>query len=210
MRYSQPGGFAVASDQKNIEVFNKTANNPDLWRLRGLDLHTAAEVLWQKALEGMRKPDWSNLSLNDPGVADCFKFGGLLFQAAMLQGFAVECLLKCFWIVQGNTVAEDGEYKIDTIKRENHDLVQIAAAVAFALTTEESAALGKLSGFARSFGRYPIAKKWQEQRLTKNESGIDAGPSWSEEEHQLAEAVLARLKSDIKARRKAKAPGSRG
>jgi hypothetical protein len=192
----------MASDAKNIEVFNQTANNPELWRLRGLDLHTAAGVLREKALEGMRKPDWSNLSLSDPGVADCFKYAGLLFQAAMLQGFAVECLLKCFWIVQGNTVAEDGEYKIDTIKRENHDLVQIATAVGFAISMEESAALAKLSGFARSFGRYPIAKKWQEQRLTKNEFGIDAGPSWTEEEHQLAEAILTRLKSEIEARRK--------
>lgn len=192
----------MASNAKNIEVFNQTANNPELWRLRGLDLHTAAQVLRDKALEGMRKPNWSNLSLSDPGVADCFKYGGLLFQAAMLQGFAVECLLKCSWIVQGNTVAEDGEYKIDTIKRENHDLVQIAAGVGFAISVEESAALAKLSGFARSFGRYPIAKKWQEQRLSKNEFGIDAGPSWSEEEHQLAEAVLTRLKSEIEARRK--------
>lgn len=192
----------MASDAKNIEVFNQTANNPELWRLRGLDLHTAAQVLREKALEGMRKPDWSNLSLSDPGVADCFKYAGLLFQAAMLQGFAVECLLKCFWIVQGNTVAEDGEYKIETIKRENHDLVQIAAGVGFAISVEESAALAKVSGFARSFGRYPIAKKWQEQRLSKNDFGIDAGPSWSEEEHQLAEAVLARLKSEIEARRK--------
>jgi len=199
----------VASDQKNIKVFNQAANNFDPWRLRGLDLHTAAQVLRDKALEEMRKPDWSNLSLSDPGVADCFKYAGLLFQAAMLQGFAVECLLKCFWIVQGNTVAEDGEYKIGTIKRENHDLVQIATAVGFAISSEESAALAKLSGFARSFGRYPIAKKWQEQRLSKNEFGIDAGPSWSEEEHQLAEAVLARLKSEIDARRKP-AAGSGG
>jgi hypothetical protein len=185
----------MASDAKNIEVFNRTANEPELWRLRGLDLHTAAEVLRQKALEGMGKPDWSKLSPYDPGVRDCLKYGGLLYQAAMLQGFAVECLLKCFWILQGNTVAEDGEYKIDSIKRENHDLVQIAQAVGFPLSKDESSAMRKLSGFARSFGRYPIAKKWQEQRLIKNEFGIDAGPSWSQDEHQLAEAVLARLKT---------------
>lgn len=148
----------MASDEKNIEVFNQTANDHELWRLRGLDLHTAAEVLRDKALEGTRKPNWSKLSLDDPGVADCLKYGGLLFQAAMLQGFAIECLLKCFWIVQGRTVAEDGEYKIDTIKRENHDLVQIATGVGFSITADESKALVKLSGFARSFGRYPTPR----------------------------------------------------
>jgi hypothetical protein len=191
----------MASNAKNIEVFNCTANNPDLWRLRGLDLHTAAEVLRDSALEGMRKPNWSNLSLDDPGVADCLKYAGLLYQAAMLQGFAVECLLKCFWIAQGKTVSEDGEYKIETIKRENHDLVQIAEAVGFAVSSEESTALAKLSGFSRSFGRYPIAKRWQEQRLVKDEFGIDTGPSWSDEDHTVVEAFLTRLKSEIKSRR---------
>ena len=63
----------MASDEKNIEAFNRAANNPELWRLRGNDLHTAAEVLRQKALEGMSRPDWSNLSANDPGIADCLK-----------------------------------------------------------------------------------------------------------------------------------------
>jgi hypothetical protein len=191
----------LASDAQNIEAFNRSANNPDLWCLRGLDLHTAAEVLRDKAVIAMSAPDWSNLSLNGPGVADCFKYAGLVFQAAMLQGFAVECLLKCFWIIQGNTVAEDGEYRIDTIKRENHDLVKIAEGVGFAISRDESAALAKLSGFARSFGRYPIAKKWQEQRLVKNEFGIDAGPSWTNADHVFAETVLARLTSEIKARR---------
>jgi hypothetical protein len=191
----------MASDAKNIEVFDRAANDPNLWRLRGLDLHTAAEVLREKAPVGSPQLNSSNLSLDDPGVAACLKYAGLLFQAAMLQGFAIECLLKCFWIVHGNTVAEDGEYKIDTIKRENHDLVQIAAAVGFTSTADESAALAKLSGFARSFGRYPIAKKWQEQRLVKNEFGIDAGPSWTKEDHAHAEEFLARLKSEIEARR---------
>lgn len=192
----------VASDAKNIEVFNTTANDPELWRLRGLDLHTAAEVLREKAVQAMRQPDWSNLSPNDPGVSACLKYAGLLFQAAMLQGFAVECLLKCFWIVQGNIVAEDGKYKIGTIKHENHDLVQIASAVGFAIFKEELGTLSKLSGFARSFGRYPNAKSWQEQRLGNNEFGIDAGPSWQEEDHALAEGVLARLKLEIQTQRR--------
>jgi hypothetical protein len=35
----------MPSDEKNIEVFDEVANNPEAWRLRGLDLHTASEVL---------------------------------------------------------------------------------------------------------------------------------------------------------------------
>lgn len=187
----------MTSDQENIDLFNQTANNATLWRLRGQDLHTAATVLRQKAHEALQGPEWSNPSSDESRADDCFRYAGLLFQSAMLQGFAVECLLKWFWIAQGNTVAEDGKYKINTLKRENHDLVAIAEAVGFALSNEESEALAKLSEFARSFGRYPIAKKWSAQRFEKSKHGAAVGPSWNNEEHQLAEAVLTRLKTAI-------------
>ena len=175
------GEFLMASDKKSIESFNRAANDAELWRLRGLDLHTAAEVLRQKALESMHQADWPNLSLNDPGIADCFKYAGLLFQAAMVQGFAVECLLKCFWITQGNPVAADGEYKIAAIKKENHDLVQIAAAVGFTVSAEESVALEKLSVFARSFGRTQLRR-----------SGRSNG--WSRTNSESTRARLGRMR----------------
>jgi hypothetical protein len=130
-------------------------------------------------------------------IAECCKYAGVSFQAAMLQGFAIECLLKGSWVAKGNTVAEDGKYKIEMINRENHDLVAVAKGVGFLLSPEEEAALGKLSLFARSLGRYPIAKKWQEQKLTKNEHGIDTVLEWTNEEHALAEGVLARLTAEI-------------
>jgi hypothetical protein len=156
----------------------------------------------------MRAPDYGNLSLDSPEVAACLRYGGLVFQAAMLQGFSIECLLKCSWILRGNTVAADGKYKIEPIKKENHDLVEVARAVGFTLSTEETSALAKLSGFTRSFGRYPIAKKWQEQRLTVNEFGIPAGPSWSDDEQAHAEAVLSRLKLEIDTLRQSRSPGA--
>lgn len=189
----------MASDRKNIESFNRTANNPVLWKSRGLDLHTSSTVLREVAIKGMNAPDWSNLKLEDPGVAECLKYARVIFQAAMLQGFAIECLLKGSHVAKGNVVAEDGEYKIESIRRENHDLVEVAKGVGFPLSVDEEAALAKLSLFARSLGRYPIMKKWQDQRLTKNEHGIEAGLSWNESERELAEAVLARLTAEIDA-----------
>lgn len=99
------GDQLMPSDAKNIDVFNRTVNDPESCKLQGLDLHTAADVLREKAIEGMSRPDWSNPLPNDLVAGECFKYAGLVFQAAMLQGFAVECLLKYFWIVQGNTVA---------------------------------------------------------------------------------------------------------
>jgi hypothetical protein len=60
--------------------------------------------------------------------------------------------------------------------------------------------LTKLSGFTQSFGRYPIARRWQDQRLVENEFGVDAVLTWSNEDHACAETVLARLKTEIEAR----------
>lgn len=185
-------------EQKNIIFFNDTANNPKLWWFRSLDLHTASEVLRTKANEAMSKPNWQDLLQTDHMIVEeCFKYGGLLFQAAMLQAFAIECMLKCYWLLQGNKVAKDGEYKIETIKRENHDLVAIAKSVGFSFVESESAALAKLSEFGRSFGRYPIAKRWQNQKLKKDKYGIDAGPNWEENDHQVTESVISRLKAEI-------------
>ena len=149
-----------------------------------------------------------NLKLDDPGIAVCFKHAGVIFRAAMLQGFTIECLLKGSYVAKGNPVAEDGEYKIESIQHENHDLVDVAKGVRFPLASDEDAALAKLSLFTRSFGRCPIAKKWQEQKLTKNEYGIDAGWSWNDAEHDLAEAVLVRLKAEIEAAIAAGATGN--
>jgi hypothetical protein len=99
----------MASDQKNIDHFDKTANDPNLWKLRGLDLHTSATILRDAAVKGMKAPDWSNLQRTDPAaIAECLKHAGLLFQAAMCQGFAVECLLKGYYVAKGNTVPLPG------------------------------------------------------------------------------------------------------
>jgi hypothetical protein len=82
----------VASDENNIEGSNQTANNSELWRFRGLDLHTGAGVFRAGALDDMRKLDRSKLSLSHPGVSNCPKYGSLLFEAAVVQHFAIKCL----------------------------------------------------------------------------------------------------------------------
>jgi len=60
----------MASDQKNIEHFNKTANDPNLWKLRDLDLYTSATILREAAVTGMKAPDWSNLMGTDQAAID--------------------------------------------------------------------------------------------------------------------------------------------
>lgn len=187
----------MASDADNKAWFDQTANDPALWRLRGLDLHTASRVLRERATDAVNTLDWLSHPSSEPGVQECRDYSGLAFQAAMLQGFAVECLLKCLWLVNGNSIATDGEYTFLNAKCDNHDLVRIAREVGLPLSPAEAMSVGKLSEFSRSFGRYPISKSWHRQPLVKSEFGIQSGPTWTTEDHALAEAVLARLRSAV-------------
>jgi len=189
----------MVSDATNKAAFDSTANNPATWWRRAVDLHTASRVLRERAIEAMHKPDWNNLKLDDPGSDECLEYCGLVIQAAMLQAFSVECLLKCLWICKGNAVATDGRYDLPAISKENHDLPAIADAVGFVLSTPERKTLEILSLFGRSLGRYPISRKWQEQPLKTNAQGVAVGPSWDDSDHGNTEAVIARIKGDITA-----------
>ena len=126
------------------------------------------------------------------------KYVGINFQAAMLQGFAIEVYLKAYRLHTGHKLAEDGEYKIDTLKRDNHDLVAIADAVLFKLSDTEREVLGRLSLFVSSYGRYPITKKWHNNPMKENEHGISTRLSWNDSDHEIAEQLIKQLGEDTK------------
>ena len=185
----------MPSNAVNIEHFDRIANDPKSWEMRAQDLLTSVEVLRGAANTGFRAAYPEDGTFNMEGARDALKYTGLLIQAAMLQGFAIECLLKRFWILAGNQVSDEGCYKIETIKRENHDLAQIADAVGFAITDNERDSLIKLSWFARSLGRYPISKKWQDLPLRKQFNGVGGQIAWDDENQQQADALTSRLRS---------------
>ena len=183
----------MASDKTNIEHFDQTANDSKIWVLRAEDLHTASAVLREKVTS--LKFDLEN---DLEGALREMKFAGIVYQSAMLQGFSIEAFLKAYWLVQGNKVAEDGQYSIPSIKRDSHDLPSIADGVGFTLSTEEREVLSRLSLFVSSYGRYPITKKWQHNPLTPNENGVLHRMSWNDSDHMVAEAILERLKTATK------------
>lgn len=185
----------MPSNTENIEQFDRIANDPKSWELRAEDLLTSAEVLRDAANAGFRTAYPPDGSFNIAGVRTALKYTGLLIQAAIMQGFAIECLLKRYWIHAGNQVSDEGKYKIRTIKRENHDLAHIADAVGFEISDDERVALTKLSWFARSLGRYPISKKWQDLPLSKQSHGVNGQINWADVDQLHADAVTSRLRS---------------
>ena len=114
----------------------------------------------------------------------------------MLQGLAIETFLKAFWIMRGNAVSQNGEYKIQTIKRDAQNLPDIAKDVGFNLSATEREVLARLSLFVSSYGRYPITKKWQQNPMKKNKQGTLQRLSWDKKDHETAEAVIRQLKKE--------------
>ncbi|KXK32975.1 MAG: hypothetical protein UZ01_00397 [Candidatus Brocadia sinica] len=183
----------MISDDENKRYFDEAANNLDLWILRANDLFLASCVLMERIdYEEFSKPSFFD---RNPEIYS------ILFPAIMLRAFSVECFLKALWISKGNKVSTDGTYKIDTLKKENHDLVAISSAVGFTLCQNQKEVLHKLSKFGQSFGRYPIARRWHDQRLQNDEGGIPHVLNWDKNDTFVVDELIERIKKEIYSRK---------
>lgn len=179
----------MTSDDENKRYFDEIANNLNSWLLRANDLLVASRVLMERVdYEEFSKPSFFN---RNPEIYY------VLSPAIMLRAFSVECLLKAFWISKGNRVSTDGLYKINTLKKENHDLVAISSAVGFTLCQNQKEVLHKLSKFGQSFGRYPIARRWHDQKLRNNKGGIPHVLNWDKNDTLVVDELIERLKKSI-------------
>jgi len=175
--------------------FDRSANDKDTWRMRGTDLHMSSKVLREKFTSLSADFDPEN---NLAASFNVLLHAGLPTQAAMLQGFSVEVLLKAYWLHQGNKLAEDGEYALPGLKKDNHDLCAIAEVVGFDLSDAEKEVLGRLSLITSSYGRYPVTKKWHQNPMKENEHGVPTRFSWNDQDHDLVESVIKRLDDGTK------------
>lgn len=173
------------------DTFDNTANDANMWLLHANDTHVASQVLREKAV-GTVKVDMQDVA----GSLASLQYAGLIPVGGMLQGFSIEAYLKAFWLLKGNKLAKDGVYKLDTLKKDNHDLSAIADAVGFRLSADERHVLSRLSHFVTSYGRYPVTKKWSTNPMKKDAGGVLHRLSWNQDDFQLVETVLARVKAE--------------
>lgn len=153
--------------------------------MRANDLHVASRVLRERVV-----------SIHIDSLDDV-EYAGLGSTTAMLQGFAIEVLLKAYWLTQGNRLGDDGMYSVPTLKRDVHKLDLIADAVGYEdISPVEREVLVRLSLFVSSYGRYPVTMRWQQTPLRPDASGVPHRISWSNDDHTIAEALIQRLKRD--------------
>jgi hypothetical protein len=166
---------------RRLEQHTWAGNSPHAWESRARDLLAAATVLRQhrESMESNSAP--APTALIHPAEL-------------MLDGMAIECLLKAAWVRRGHKLAKDGKY-LGVPGAGDHDLVQLASALKLKLSALEKDTLRRLSHFIEYGGRYPVPKDADKLQLTRAPTGgRAAATTWSTpNDYVQFEAIVRRL-----------------
>jgi hypothetical protein len=168
--------------KRAIEQHTWAGNAPQAWRSCAGDLLAAAVVLRERR---------ENIGPSSLPVPNAWR---LHPSELMLDGMAIECLLKALWLKHGHELARDGRY-VGIPGAAAHDLVQLAGMLQLTLTEMERDVLRRLSHFIEYGGRYPVPKDAEKLRLIRTpQGGQGAATTWSTPSDQLLfETVVGRL-----------------
>jgi hypothetical protein len=150
----------MTSQSWKSKQFDVIGNDPLSWMTSADELLAVARTL---------KHQREATNLDKLKIGDLFPDearGGAIER--MLQGFAVECLLKGMWVKKGNKIVSGGkQINIPGVKGQ-HDLQKLAKAVGFTITEEQKDILKRLTFFIKLAGSYPIPTR----------EGDGSGVSW--------------------------------
>lgn len=191
-------------DFDNAE-FDRNANDPGSWIMRGLDLRYAAFVLRQK-FDELTEGFGEHLALRANGQGssqdsdEILRAGGLLLPCVMLQGYAVEVYLKALYISRGNRISENGRVNFNDFSGANkHHLAKMAKCLEIALTPEETCVLEKLSDVIRGFGRYPTMMNSQQAPLRDGQLGVWSRLDWRDTDQGILNGIFNRFERELDA-----------
>jgi len=159
----------MLSEDRQIEMYETYGNNFRSWLISADNLLAASRVLKKQRDEF----DESQLKIGD-SEPDEIK---VLFPELMLRGFAIECLLKSIWLKNGGKLTANGEYK-GIPGANSHDLLQLSDANKISFTKTQRDVLKRLSLIMVSSGRYPISKKWSDNKIQQLSGGGKGHPSF--------------------------------
>jgi len=155
-----------------ISTFDADGNEPTWWIDTANELQAAANVL-RGAIEDAVEGDEADRTF---------------WTRLMLEGFALENLLKALWLTKGETLYVNGNMVTWKGVR-SHDLCAIAKHVGFPLPDRaEFEVITKLAKIIVTIGRYPLASK------LNNDPGV---LTWHSEDERALDSVRARLRGSI-------------
>jgi len=135
-------------------AYARVGNDYLPWCITARQLFAASRIV-------QREREQIKATLRPPCTApDEFTF----WVTPMLTAFGIECLIKAIWLKKGNQLAHDGKYIGMGEKEPSHQLVKLCERAGIALDPGEAVALQEISDIATSLGRYPIAKRVENER----------------------------------------------
>jgi hypothetical protein len=164
------------------EYFERLGNSPERWRSIAEALVYNAEVLTRHRHDPQRERHHYEETQTIAAVDMCF--GSLI-----LWGYALESLFKCLYLKEGGRLTEKGKYTACACWKK-HQLVPMAKAARFPLSSAQQRVLEHLSTITKWSGRYPIDTVAE---------GTCVSHWWAEpEDDQIVEDVVKALRLAIR------------
>jgi hypothetical protein len=170
-------------DSIKISQYDGFSNNYRSWLRSSQELFASAEILRRE-----REKEESVLS-GSSGITPVEFL--TVWSELMLLAFGIECLLKSYWVSNGNKLAEKGNYKHTKKGEKPHDLVDLSKTVGISIDKTEENTLKTLSVISRGVGRYPACKSYL---------GDDFGIGWSFVDDNVLQQLIIRIKKEISAK----------
>ena len=177
-------------EAEQIKRYDNVGNMFVAWAWSAGSLQAAARLL--KTHRDRFDPTQSNVGDVLPDE------GKVLFPELMLQGLAVENLLKALWVKRGSKLVAGGEY-LGVKGAADHNLLQLANAVALQFSPMAKDVLKRLSIIITSAGRYPIPKKWFAHRIQKLHGGGKGIPTYWRlpEDDKTLQGLIATIEKEL-------------
>jgi hypothetical protein len=137
-------------------VFEVVANSAVAWRVVAYELIAAANILELRDRNAERRRRMT------PFERQRFHVDGSSRVFPMLYAFALEALLKCLWIAQGNPATEKDALH-PGFRKDGHELARWWARATLPALDREAKELVKLLVSYIEIGRYPIRRRPQDE-----------------------------------------------
>lgn len=171
----------LLTTQEQKDDFDSITNDYKKWFDKTRSLHKSAKILfdtYKKTLHEMQKSGKSKKVPTTFFISD---------QVLILEGFAIENLLKGTYVMDGGILAKDG--KLEKIAK-THDLIKLCKITNSTLNEKEKKLFELLSIIITSYGRYPIPLHYQINPLKKTNKGYNPRYQWSHDDMVLIDNFI--------------------
>ncbi|MCX6823865.1 MAG: hypothetical protein NT085_01965 [candidate division SR1 bacterium] len=148
----------ILTDQEQKERFDRAGNDSKNRFRKTRALHFSAKKLF----DIYRKAVDETIKMKSGVTGKATNAMYIIDQVILLEGFAIECLLKGLYVCDGNKIVENGK-----LIKTSHNLLRRCELTKIEVDKGDKERLEILSLAIISYGRYPIANKYEKNPLIR-------------------------------------------